>query len=160
MTWNDARPLSTDPGRALAVEVSDSPAHAHDIVAGALEGLAYVDCVATDQLPGEELPAVRVAYLRGWAAAAIVSDAVEGEREFTSAADFAVSGREVEFLPTGVKLGMLTLAASAMGQADWALGMLSMDLTPVPVGHREEADALRLKLTLAARARVKGARRG
>jgi hypothetical protein len=160
MIWNESRPLHTDPGRALAVEIVDSPARAHEIVTGALEGLLYIDCLATD-LPLGGGATLLSAYLRGTAAAAIVVDSARGTRKFTSASDYAVGGNEVVFLPLGATLGMLTVASSAMGQAPWVLSQLARTWVE-PEGHRATMEELREKATLAARAKISkgGARLG
>lgn len=153
------RPLATDPGRALGLEVLDAPAHAHDVLLGALERLSKIDLMAVDAEASEGM-ALRDAVLRGFAAAAIVADADSGERVHTGALDFAVNGREAVFLPEGVTLATLLVASSAMEQANWALSVVFAE-EPVPEGHREAAEVLRGKLALAARSRLKGvSRRG
>lgn len=154
MEWNDSRPLRTGPGRALAMAAVDSPALAHEIVTGALEGLLYIDCTAAD-LTDDGAPVLLDLYLRGLAAAAIAVDAAGGERDFTSAADFALHGREVTFLETGATLGMLTQASSALAQGPWVVQELGR-YCKAPVGHGEVLAELREKAALAARTKVRG----
>lgn len=154
MTWTEARPLRTGPGRALAAEVSDRPADAHEIVTGALEKLHYIDCAASDMSAADDPAVLLDTYLRGSAAVAITVDAALGEREFTSAADYAVGGREVEFLPTGATLGMLTVASSAMSQAPWVVKELAR-WWPEPEGHSDVLGALRERAKRAALAKIR-----
>lgn len=129
MDWNTSAPLRTGPGRALAVELVDAgrPDRVHALVVGALDALNALE--RPRRLAGREGVEIELrVYLRGLAAAAIVADHATGSRLWTSAADFAVHGDQVEFLaPESVTLGTLSLALAAAGHA--------MDLTPAWEAH-------------------------
>ncbi|MFC4328267.1 hypothetical protein ACFPC0_10565 [Streptomyces andamanensis] len=128
MDWNEARPLRTGPGRALALEMNNSPQRAYALAVGALEQLNGLGA-PNPQESAETMERALLAYLRGLAAAAIVADAACGTRQWTGAFDFAVNGGEVrEFLPPDAALlGTLMVALSAVGHA--------MDLLPVLAAH-------------------------
>lgn len=158
MDWNSASPLRTGPGRALAMELVDAgrQGQVHALVVGALDGLNALECPAP-QAARENVEVRLRVYLRGLAAAAIVADHVSGSRLWTSAADYAVRGEQVEFLePESVTLGTLSLALAAAGHA--------MDLTPaweahpaappLPLGHHTVLVEVQQALALGAQARM------
>lgn len=117
--WNEARPLQTWPGAALARELMNEarPGARHTLLVGAMESLATLATpLAHDQ--SEHVDFLIRGYLRGLAAAAIVADLACLSRRWTGARDFALGGEEVEFLPPdAVMLGTLTLAMTAVGKA-------------------------------------------
>lgn len=156
MDWNDVRPLTTADGEALAREVVDAGEMGSDVVHRAIESLSYLDCEAADAGP-DGLEALRRVYLRGLAAVAIVADVAAGARRYTSAQEFAVNGREAQFLPLGVTLGTMTAASSSMAQVTFAVSRLRLEGEDVKDHYAMTAE-LRSSLTQLTLARLRGAR--
>lgn len=154
--WNDARPLLTGPGRALAVMIADEMnRHAFMMVTGCLEGLS-TQTEPRPQATAQETEIALSCYLAGVAAAAMVADAARGTREWTGAGDFTAGGEEVEFLaPETVLLGTLTLALTAVGRGlELAGAWAAQPGVTVPAGHRETLKLIQQSLAQSAQARM------
>ena len=155
--WNDPRPLKNWAGEALAVELMNMPrpGSRHILLTGALETLATLGAPLRHE-EAEHVDFLLMGYLNGLAAAAIVADVAGRTRHWTSARDFALGGREVEFLPPdGVLLGTLTLALTAVGKAiSMADAWGDMPRVKVPEGHRETMEAVQRALAQATQTRM------
>jgi hypothetical protein len=160
LDWNNPRPLSSGPGRALATRMNDLPGQAYLLLVGTLEqagALAAPEPGVPYSIPADQTEDKLTVYLEGVAAAAIVADAATGRREWTGARDFAVNGDQVELLrPEAVLLGTLVLAYTAACRAVELAPVWEAlpGVPPVPEGHAQVVAEVRQRLVEVTQARM------
>lgn len=148
--WGNGRPLGTDPGRGLAAELADcrDGSQAESVASGAVYALLHVP----EGLDGKGLARV---YLRGVAAAAVLAEHGR-ERRYTGARDYALRGREVDFLPGATpRVGLLSVALKAVQDSAWVRLVLREEGVAVPPCHVAALDEVIAALESRVRERMK-----